>query len=86
MLSPVVKRSGETAVEMDIRDASTWPELMTPEEVAQVLRVDKPVVLAALREGRLPTVLDTPRLKRIPKWAVLGDTPTTPDPPGDPGE
>lgn len=82
---PVAKRVG--AVEMDIRDASTWPELMTPEEVAEVMRVDKGTVLAELREGRLPAVLDTPRLKRIPKWAVRGLVDlATPDPPGDPGE
>ena len=44
-------------------------------------------VLAELREGRLPAVLDTPRLKRIPKWAVRGLVePAAPDPPGDPGE
>jgi len=83
MLGPVVKRIGE-AVVLDLRDASTWPELMTPEEVAQVMRVDKAIVLAELREGRLPAVLDTPRLKRIPKWAVRGLVePGTPDPPGD---
>lgn len=69
---PVVKRSGEGAVVMDLHDASTWPELMTPEEVAQVMRVDKQLILTEIREGRMPTVLDTPRVKRIPKWAVRG--------------
>lgn len=72
MLGPVVKRSGEGAVVMDLQDALTWPELMTPEEVAQVMRVDKQLILTEIREGRLPTVLDTPRVKRIPKWAVRG--------------
>lgn len=69
---PVVKRSGEDVVVMDLHDATTWPELMTPEEVAQVMRVDKQLILAEIREGRIPTVLDTPRVKRIPKWAVRG--------------
>ena len=69
---PVVKRSGEDAVVMDLHDASTWPELMTPEEVAQVMRVDKQLILTEIREGRMATVLDTPRVKRIPKWAVRG--------------
>ena len=85
MLGPVVKRNGE-AVVMDIRDASTWPELMTPEEVAQVMRVDKAIVLAELREGRLPAVLDTPRLKRIPKWAVRGLIEPATESPGDTGD
>ncbi len=45
-----VRRSDD----VDPRDASTWPEVMTPDEVAQVLRLQGESVRQLLRDGVLP--------------------------------
>ena len=45
-----VRRSDD----VDPRNASTWPEVMTPDEVAQVLRLQGESVRQLLRDGVLP--------------------------------
>ena len=55
---------------LDIRDSDTWPEFLTADEVAHVLRLNKTTVLNAIKMGTLPECGWTTH-KRVSKRDLL---------------
>ena len=55
---------------LDIRDSGTWPEFLTADEVAHVLRLNKTTVLNAIKMGTLPECGWTTH-KRVSKRDLL---------------
>jgi excisionase family DNA binding protein len=54
-------------------DSGSQPEMLTPDEAAQLLRVNRKTIYAAIRDKKLPGVLRIgPRAVRIRRSVLLG--------------
>lgn len=56
---------------IDIRDSSTWPELLTIAQAAQILQCTEATVRAQVESGQLPATRFGPRNQRIYKRDLL---------------
>jgi excisionase family DNA binding protein len=60
-------------------DPANQPEMLTPDEAARLLRVNRKTVYAAIRANTLPGVLHLgPRAVRIRRSVLLGSLPGQP--------
>lgn len=41
------------SLDLDLADVETWPQMMTPDEVAAVMRVNYRTVLKQIKDGRI---------------------------------
>jgi len=61
------------AAEEPAEGPSPQPEMLTPDEAARLLRVNRKTIYAAIRDKKLPGVLQLgPRAVRIRRSALLG--------------
>ena len=67
----------ESGRELDVADATTWPELLTTKQVAAILQVNVATVQAMLREGQLCHVTFGARNVRVQKSNLIAESART---------